>query len=256
MEKRIENLKVKKNIKLNSDSFVLVLESEKGIPAILPGQFAQLKVDRTPEVFLRRPFSIHDVDVVDSTISIFIKIIGKGTQALSDLKVGDLIDTIYPLGNSFSKPFGDRVLFVGGGSGVAPFLFFAKELNKIGLFPDILLGARSAEQIVLTHEFNKYGKVLITTEDGSLGEKGFVTNHSALNSGKPAYDFIYTCGPEPMMKAIGSLAMSYNISCEASLENLMACGFGVCLCCVTPTIEGNLCVCTEGPVFNVNHLKW
>ena len=101
--------------------------------------------------------------------------------------------------------------------------------------------------------FNKYGRVCVTTEDGSMGEKGFVTNHSVLNE---HFDRICTCGPKPMMVAVARYANQNNMECEASLENMMACGLGACLCCVEKTTEGNLCVCKEGPVFNVKRLLW
>ena len=97
---------------------------------------------------------------------------------------------------------------------------------------------------------------MVTTDDGSLGEKGFVTKHSILDDPEIKFDKIYTCGPEIMMKAVAKMARSKGIDCEVSLENTMACGIGACLCCVTETIDGNKCVCTEGPVFNINDLKW
>ena len=101
--------------------------------------------------------------------------------------------------------------------------------------------------------FNKYGRVCVTTEDGTMGEKGFVTNHSVLSE---SFDQIFTCGPTPMMKAVARYAKEKGISCEASLENMMACGLGACLCCVEKTTEGNLCVCKDGPVFDVQRLLW
>ncbi len=231
-----------------------MLKSKDKLPEILPGQFAEVRVDNHQDVFLRRPLSIHDVDYAQNTISFFIKAIGKGTWKLSELKKDEIVNVIFPLGNSFSIKENSKVLLIGGGSGVAPFLYLAKTLNKSGVRPKILLGARSADDIVLKEEFEKYGEVLITTEDGSLGEKGFVINHSGFND--LDFDILQTCGPDPMMKAIGEIAQSKNIHCEVSLENLMACGVGACLCCITETHDGNKCVCTEGPVFNVKELKW
>ena len=102
--------------------------------------------------------------------------------------------------------------------------------------------------------FGKYGDVYITTEDGTEGEKGFVTQHSVLT--KESFDRISTCGPKPMMVAIAKFAKANSISCEVSLENMMACGLGACLCCVEKTVKGNVCVCKEGPVFNINDLTW
>ena len=124
----------------------------------------------------------------------------------------------------------------------------------MGCEPIFLLGARSAKDLLMLDEFNKYGKVCITTEDGTAGEKGFVTNHSIL--GKIRFDRIATCGPKPMMIAVAKYASKNNIECEASLENKMACGVGACLCCVENTTEGNVCVCKEGPVINIKKLLW
>lgn len=254
MKKFIQDLLVVDNYWLNKDTYIIVLEGKEKLPEILPGQFAEVRVDNHSDVFLRRPLSIHDVDYEKNTISFFIKAIGKGTWKLAELKKGETLNVIYPLGNSFSIIEKSKVLLIGGGSGVAPFMFLAKDLNKKGIRPKILLGARSAEDIVLADEFKKYADVLITTEDGSKGEKGFVIHHSVFND--LDFDIIQTCGPDPMMKAIGKIAQSKNIQCEVSLENLMACGVGACLCCITETHKGNICVCTEGPVFNVNDLKW
>ena len=119
--------------------------------------------------------------------------------------------------------------------------------------PTFLLGARSKKDLLMLDEYAKLGRVFITTEDGTEGEKGFVTNHSVLNE---HFDSIYTCGPTPMMKAVAHYAKEHDITCEVSLENMMACGLGACLCCVEKTTEGNLCVCKEGPVFNINRLLW
>jgi len=130
-----------------------------------------------------------------------------------------------------------------------------EQLRGLGSKVTYLFGARTSEEIVLTDVFSKLGKFNCTTEDGSLGEKGLVTSHSIFKNIK-YFDIVYTCGPDPMMKAIAKIAENNNIRCEASLENMMACGIGVCLCCVTPTIRGNAVVCSEGPVFQSTDLKW
>jgi dihydroorotate dehydrogenase electron transfer subunit len=148
------------------------------------------------------------------------------------------------------------VLIVAGGSGLAPFVLLGKGLRKNNVQITYLLGGKSKKDIQLTEEFKKYGNVLITTEDGTAGEKGYVTDHSVFKTGNTDFSKIFTCGPEPMMKAVAKIANNKSIECEVSLENIMACGLGICLCCVTPTIEGNKRVCWEGPVFNSNYLKW
>ena len=162
-----------------------------------------------------------------------------------------------PLGNGYTLPQNPgaiKPLLVGGGVGTAPMLMLGSELSKMGCKPTFLLGARSSKDLLQLDEFAKYGDVYTTTEDGSHGEKGYVTQHSVLNAVK--FDQIYTCGPKPMMMAVAKYAKANDVNCEVTLENKMACGVGACLCCVENTQEGHLCVCKEGPVFNINKLLW
>jgi dihydroorotate dehydrogenase electron transfer subunit len=255
MTKRIEDLKVIENKRLNNDFFILRLSGDNKIPDFKPGQFVQVRIDDSPETFLRRPISIHDVDYGTNTFKLLIQIAGKGTEKLSKLANGDILNLIYPLGNSFSMPLtNENVLLVGGGCGIAPLLFLGKYLVANGCTPDVLLGFRNSARIIEFEEYSKIGKVFVTTEDGSMGETGFVSTHSIFST--HIYNRIYCCGPDRMMKAMADYSKSRNIICEVSLENLMACGIGVCLCCIVDTVKGNLCTCTEGPIFNVNDLKW
>ena len=143
---------------------------------------------------------------------------------------------------------------VGGGVGVAPLLYLGHKIHEMGGVPTFLLGARSAHDLLEIDRFRAVGRVFLTTEDGSEGERGFVTNHSIL--AKEQFTRIATCGPKPMMVAVARMADKLGIACEASLENMMACGVGACLCCVEKTTEGNLCVCKEGPVFDTKRLLW
>jgi dihydroorotate dehydrogenase electron transfer subunit len=220
-----------------------------------PGQFVQVRVEGSPGTFLRRPFSVHDVNYSQNTFRLLVQVAGKGTETLSKLRNGDTLNLVYPLGNSFSLPEKDqRILLAGGGCGVAPLLFLGKSLKSKGIIPDILLGFSSSERVIEYDEYSELGKVFLTTEDGSLGKKGFITEHPVLSSNK--YDVIYCCGPEPMMRSVAKYCKENDIKCEVSLENLMGCGFGACLCCVVYTVKGNLCTCTDGPVFNINDLKW
>ena len=176
--------------------------------------------------------------------------------ALAELKAGDLLNCLLPLGNGFTAARqGERVLLIGGGVGVAPLLYMGAEMQGKGIEPTFLLGARRAGDLLLLDVFKRFGRVFVTTEDGSEGEKGFVTSHSILQSEQ--FDRISTCGPTPMMKAVARLAKEKGIDCEASLENLMACGLGACLCCVEK-VRGrvNVCVCKDGPVFDTKRLLW
>ena len=222
---------------------------------MLPGQFVEVRVDNSPTTFLRRPISINFVDYANNELWLLVATIGDGTRRLAKLHPNETLNCVFPLGNGFTIPSPtEECLLIGGGVGVAPLLYLAKEIKEMGGTPTMLLGARKKNDLVELDYFKKYGNVLITTEDGSEGEKGFVTNHSILK--KKQFDKIYTCGPKPMMMAVARYASKAHIECEVSLENNMACGLGACLCCVEKTIEGNLCVCKEGPVFNINQLLW
>jgi dihydroorotate dehydrogenase electron transfer subunit len=234
----------------------LVLQADNGILSVSPGQFANVEIPGNNDVFLRRPFSIFDYDLVNRTITLLIKELGKGSRTLTRVKPGVKLSLVYPLGKGFTLPQKDeKILAVGGGSGVAPLLFLASKCGLKAGQMDVLLGAGTAADHIPVEAFTSFANCHFTTEDSSFGEAGLVTSHS-LFSDLSGYNKIYCCGPLPMMKAVASIARANRIYCEVSLENLMACGFGVCLCCIEPTVKGNLCVCTDGPVFNLNDLLW
>ena len=236
-------------------SVLLRLCSEQPLPEIVAGQFVQVRVDGSPITYLRRPISIHDVDFQQNEISLLVQQVGEGTRHLATANVGDLINILLPLGNGFTLPdAGDRVLLVGGGIGIAPLFYFAKVLNEKGIRLTLLLGGKTETDLLRLTEYQQFGDSFVTTEDGSLGEKGFVTQHSVWQ--QQSFDKIYVCGPKPMMKAVAKLAAEKDMWCEVSLENLMACGLGACLCCVEDTVDGHVCVCKDGPVFNTRRLKW
>lgn len=257
MKKYCIDLTVKYVEHLNEKYVLISLTDEKSLPKMLPGQFVEVRVDDSPSTFLRRPISINNVDYDLNELHLLVACIGEGTRRLGKLTAGDTLNVMLPLGNGFTMPADatKKHLLVGGGVGVAPLLFLGKSIKEQGGEPTFLLGARSAADLLLIEEFKKYGRVFITTEDGSEGEKGFVTNHSVLQ--KEQFDFISTCGPKPMMMAVSKCAEKLNIECEVSLENKMACGLGACLCCVEKTKDkGNICICTEGPVINAKRLNW
>lgn len=237
------------------DAVLLRLRSKSQLLTILPGQFANVQVDGSSKTYLRRPISIHDVDDANNELSLLIQKVGEGTKRLGGLKYGDKVNLVYPLGTGYTMPApNERVLLVGGGIGIAPLYYFAKMLNKKGVRPTMLLGGKSKDTLLRLADYEKQGEVFVTTEDGSLGEKGFVTAHSMWKDHE--FDKIYVCGPKLMMKAVAAIAKEKKIWCEVSLENRMACGIGACLCCVEDTVDGNVCVCKEGPVFNIDRLKW
>lgn len=256
MKKYIKNLTVA-NVSYPHSRYVLLkLTDSEPLPEMLPGQFVQVKVEGSTDTFLRRPISIHYVDRELNQLWLLVAMVGEGTRTLGKLKAGDTLNLVLPLGNGFSpvQQKGERVLLIGGGVGVAPLLLYGKYLKEHGADPVFLLGARSATDLLQLGEFRSIAPVHITTEDGSLGEKGYVTQHSVLQSEK--FSRISVCGPKPMMVSVARYAKSTNTPCEVSLENMMACGLGACLCCVEKTVKGNVCVCTEGPVFDINQLNW
>jgi dihydroorotate dehydrogenase electron transfer subunit len=257
MNKTVQELAIKENVQLNEDTNLLIFEAPDLKEDLLPGQFANVLVKDSTTTFLRRPFSIYDFDKKTGSFSLIIKKVGDGTRKLCQFNAGEKLSVIYPLGKSFSLPNRDeKVLLIGGGSGIAPMMIMAKAIAHLTSEIHILLGARAAKDHIELEKFEKVGKLHLTTEDGSLGEKGFVIHHSLFNDIK-SFDRIYTCGPNPMMKAIGDIAIENDVACEVSLENMMGCGFGVCLCCVTDTHDkGHQCVCTDGPVFNAKEVKW
>ena len=256
-KKSVSTFVVAENIPLNPTNYLIRLKSPHPLPVIKPGQFVNVDINNTSEIFLRRPFSVFEVDYAQNVLSIIVKILGRGSKKLTEAKSGDPISLIYPLGKHFTYPEkGEKILAVGGGSGLAPMLFLARESGLPARNVDIVIGARSAADHVDTTAYTVFGNIHLTTEDGSLGTKGFVTDHPLLRANLENYNRIYACGPDGMMRAVAGKAKAAGVFCEVSLENLMACGFGVCLCCIEPTVKGNLCVCTEGPVFNINDLKW
>ena len=256
MKKYLLDLKVVANERLASNFVLLKLQGDQSLPDMLPGQFAELRVDDAPHTFLRRPISINFVDRQQNSVWFLIQLVGEGTKRLATLELGSVVNVLLPLGNGFAMPkrADEQLLLVGGGAGTAPMLYFGEQLQQKGIHPSFLLGARTASMLLQLDEFSKYGDVYTTTEDGSHGEKGFVTQHSILSD--KHFDRICCCGPKPMMLSVARYAKAQGITCEVSLENKMACGLGACLCCVENTTAGHVCVCTEGPVFNINDLLW
>jgi dihydroorotate dehydrogenase electron transfer subunit len=267
--KTIKDFQVVSSQMLNEKIVLLRVRPADGsdLLPIAPGQFVELRIDNEPTVFLRRPISIHYVDRSNNEIWLLVQVVGDGSRHLSQLRAGDVLNMVYPLGNGFTLPDGGqpkRCLLVGGGVGIAPLLDLGAALQQRGHDVVFLLGARRAADLVQLDEFRKFGAVYVTTEDGSQvdgcpTEQGFVTNHSVLQ--KQHFDCIRVCGPKPMMMAVACFARTQEECataryCEVSLENKMACGLGVCLCCVEDTRAGHKCVCSEGPVFDINDLKW
>ncbi|MBR6629236.1 MAG: dihydroorotate dehydrogenase electron transfer subunit [Bacteroidaceae bacterium] len=256
MKKYILDLTVREALNVGKQFVLLRLTSENPLPEMLPGQFVEVRVDETPSVLLRRPISIHYYDKNANELGLLVQLVGNGTRWMATLKAGDVLNVVLPLGNGFTLPADNTVrpLLVGGGVGVAPLLYLGMKLKEMGITPTFLLGSRTENELMQIAEFEKVGRVFITTENGAVGEQGYVTQHSVL--AREQFDQVYTCGPKPMMVAVARWAKSAGVACEVSLENKMACGVGACLCCVEDTKEGNVCVCKEGPVFSIDKLSW
>lgn len=247
---------VVRNCRMLSESAVLVAMQACGpVPPVRPGQFLQLLLPSCRGAYLRRPYSIHDYDDKTRTVSLLVQLVGKGSSAVAELREGDVVNALMPLGNGFDleKPF-TNALLVAGGAGMAPMFMLGKELKSMGRNFTYLFGARGGSQLLRLDEFREIAAAAVSTQDGSVGEKGLVTENSILDKG--GFDSIFCCGPTPMMKAVAKYAVSNNLPCQVSLEHHMACGMGACLCCVEDTVSGHVCVCKEGPVFDINKLKW
>lgn len=210
-----------------------------------PGQFINIKLDG---FYLRRPISIYSFG--PDFLTIIFKVVGEGTKALSQMRKGGSLDVLMPLGNGFdTAKCGRQPLLVGGGIGVPPLYGLAENLVDNGITPKVITGFNEKTDIILNKEFQVLGiKPIITTVDGSVGIKGFVTD--AMKD--LDFDYVYTCGPEPMLKAVYDAAPDGQFSFEAR----MACGFGACMGCTCETKYGYKRICKDGPVLYKEEIKW
>ena len=230
--------------------------------AARPGQFVMVKVADRPFPLLRRPLSIHDADV--SGIRLFFKVAGLGTEILAGKRPGDPVDILGPLGKGYTVSGslkGTKDYLVGGGRGIAPLYFLGRELKALGAEVVVLYGGRTRRDTPLAGAFEAAGlRLLCSTDDGSFGFRGFVTELLGRElAGTPA-DMIYACGPDPMMKAAAETARAAGIPAELSLESLMGCGIGACWGCVHRIRgeggQGWVKICEEGPVFPAERVVW
>ena len=232
------------NVQLTKDVVKMVLAGDcSHITA--PGQFVNIKLDG---YFLRRPISVCDCE--GDKLTILYKIVGKGTLAMSKMKAGDKLDILTGLGNGYDLTVaGDKPLLIGGGVGVPPMYMLAKQLVKLGKTPSLIMGFNTAEEIFYKDEFEKLGvKVTVCTVDGTAGIKGFVTDAMIED-----YTYFYTCGPEPMLKAVYNKSTT---SGQFSFEERMGCGFGACMGCSCKTLYGNKRICKDGPVLVKEEIIW
>ncbi len=214
---------------------------------VRPGQFVQFRV---PEFFLRRPLSVCDWD--EQSLTLIYKVVGRGTEAMARMLPGVTADLLTGLGNGFDVK-ACAPLLIGGGCGAPPLYRLCRDLIRAGCRPTVLLGFNSKDEVFLEHEFQSLGAdVTVSTADGTYGREGFVTE--ALPPG--FFDTVYTCGPEPMLKAVFRLCAERGVSGQFSLEERMACGFGACMGCSIQTRSGARRVCLDGPVFSKEELLW
>lgn len=236
--------KISKNEKLTDNVYKMVLEGDTSdITAC--GQFINIKLDG---FYLRRPISVCDCD--ENSITVIYKVVGNGTELMSNLSVGDELDVLTGLGNGYDLSLsGDEPLLLGGGVGVPPLYMLAKKLVKQCKTVSVILGFNTKSEVFYEQEFKDLGcKVAVTTVDGSYGIKGFVTDAYPEN-----YSFFYTCGPEPMLKAIFKTSAT---SGQMSFEERMGCGFGACMGCSCKTVTGYKRICKDGPVMNKEEILW
>ena len=237
---------IEENIKIAESVYKCVLSGDTS-EITKPGQFINIELSG---FYLRRPISVCDYD--DKTVTIIYKAVGKGTEYMATLKKGDVLDVLTGLGNGFdTEKSGEKPLVIGGGVGVPPMYKLAKNLIKEGKKPVAVLGFNTESDMFYIDEFKKIGvEVYVSTADGSVGVKGFVTD-SIKNLSD--YTYYYACGPEPMLKAIYDTA---DTSGQLSFEERMGCGFGACMGCSCKTKYGNKRICKDGPVLEKEEIIW
>lgn len=236
---------VKANTKIAENTYKMVLGGDcSGITA--SGQFVNIKLDG---FFLRRPISVCDYN--DNELTLIYKVVGKGTEYMAELGAGEKLDILTGLGNGYDlSKSGNEPVLIGGGAGVPPMYNLCRKLVAEGKKPKVILGFNKVNEVFFENEFKALGaEVTVTTADGSYGMKGFVTD--ALKNMK--YTYIYSCGPEPMLKAIYNTAET---SGQLSFEERMGCGFGACMGCSCATKYGNKRICKDGPVLEMEEIIW
>jgi dihydroorotate dehydrogenase electron transfer subunit len=242
---------IKKPEEISKEHYLLTIEHSGKKP--LPGQFISIKVNKGTDPLLRRPFSVFDY--YDNTIEVVMKIEGKATSIIRDSALDTNTDITGPFGKGFTIRENSNALLIGGGVGNAPLHYLSKTLQKSGTKTTYIYGSRSSQFIYCRDHFNQCSDdILHMTDDGTEGEKGFVTQKAEKLLKTNKYDVIYICGPTIMMKACADILKKLSIYTEVSLENYFGCGIGICSGCTVKTINGNKRACFDGPVFNVNEI--
>ena len=237
--------KIKENISLTTTVYKMILQGDVS-DITSSGQFVNIKLEG---LYLRRPISVCDCE--NGELTLIYKVVGKGTEQMSKMATGEELDVLTGLGNGYDlEPAGDKPLLLGGGVGVPPLYMLAKKLIAQGKKVTVVLGFNTKDEIFCEEDFKKLGaEVLVTTADGSYGIKGFVTD--AMKDIE--YSYFYTCGPEPMLKAIYKASST---SGQFSFEERMGCGFGACMGCSCKTVTGYKRICKDGPVLEKEEILW
>ena len=258
-----QELEIIKKRNLKNGYHSITLGPFKGTSKCKPGHFVHVKPLVSP-VHFRRALSVAGVCSTDKTIELILKVLGRGTQAMSELRKGDYLDILGPLGNGFALPKKtEKVVMIAGGIGFPPPLYLATEMIRKGYNPsniEFFYGGRSKPDIIEKNRIRELGIGFHpTTDDGSFGTKGLVTElaEKMIAENDPGKMKLYACGPEPMLKAVNSLGLKYSISGQLSLEAPMPCGVGICLGCVVKLAQGGHArVCTDGPVFEIGEIEF
>ncbi len=245
---------------LTEDNIRLTLHAEEIAAVARPGQFVMIGTAPGKDPYLRRPFSIHQT-TTNGRIQILFKVTGRGTGLLAHCREGEKLSVFGPLGHGYDIRTDKQACLIGGGMGIAPILFLAKRISRLKGNTDsdiIIIGGKERKEVEpLVKDFEQFNmQLIVTTDDGSFGKKGFVTDIlKTMNLSSDST--VYTCGPEAMMGGVNDLCRPLGIECQVSVESVMACGMGACLGCNIPSKDGKYVhVCFEGPVFNAEELLW
>lgn len=262
-----ENAKVIWNKAVSKNTMHMGLDCREACRDVLPGQFVMVRTGSRVDPLLRRPFSVHQAIKEQGEIigiELLYKVVGSSTERMAGMKEGDELDLVAPLGQGFRLPEGvTKVMLVGGGIGVAPLMYLGSWLVEKGIAPSkirVIIGGRNRDDVLCAERFSAMGMdVRLTSDDGSVGEKGLVTGlmETAMDQEKP--DLVYTCGPHGMLHAVADICERRDTACQVSVETLMACGICACLGCAVHKRNDDgsyMHVCKNGPVFDARELSW
>ena len=261
-KKHQETGRVLANEQIAPGIFCLTAEAPQIAREARPGQFVHVRVSENPVQFLRMPFAVYDVDMQAGSVDVCYQVVGAGTEQLSGLGTGSYVDFIGPVGNGWTPPVdAQHALLIAGGVGAPAVNLLARQLSSAGVKVDAVMGAQTKGKFACVDRIQASceasgGTVYLTTDDGSFGTHGFVTAESDGLIASGAYDYVAVCGPTPMMRNAVKPALERGVTCQVSMEKLMACGVGACLSCIVETVNGRKRCCVDGPVFDAAEVVW